>query len=140
MEIKLQCPDKGDFFGLYKTTGWEARIQLGEDKLIQAIENSWFVVSVYEAEKLIGFGRIVSDGVFQAFICDLIVLPKFREQGIGTAIFNVLLRQCKEHNILSVKLFSAEGKSSFYKKRGFEERKDSAPGMWWKYREMKSTE
>jgi ribosomal protein S18 acetylase RimI-like enzyme len=127
-------PEKQTFFELYKTTGWKYIIELGEDQLFTAINNSWFMVSALIEDKLVGFGRVISDGVFQAFICDLIVDPDYQRQGIGGSILKELLKRCAVHNILSVQLCCTKGKSQFYMRFGFAERNDDAPGMWWKDR------
>ena len=136
MKVELVIPNKNDFFQLYRTTGWESRVNLGEDKLIEAVRNSWYMVSVYDDDKLVGFGRIISDGVFQAFICDVVVLPEYQRRGIGTKIVKTLLKRCDDENILSVKLFASTGKSKLYKKLGFMERNFDSPGMWWIDREV----
>ncbi|SFJ16295.1 GNAT family N-acetyltransferase [Thermoflavimicrobium dichotomicum] len=131
MNLRLQkeLPDCQQFFDLYQTTGWKH--PFNDQQLFQAISNSWFTLSAYKNQELIGFGRIISDGIYQALICDLIVKPEFRNHGVGTTILRALLEECRQHNILLVSLFSARGKSDFYKKFGFVERDASAPGMIW---------
>ena len=42
----------------------------------KSFENSHTVIFVFDNEKLIGFGRAISDGVYQAAIYDVAVLPK----------------------------------------------------------------
>ncbi len=52
----------------------------------RAFEASHTTVFVYHADQLIGFGRAISDGVYQAAIYDCAVLPEFQGKGIGTTI------------------------------------------------------
>lgn len=127
--LKDDLPDSKQFFNLYQTTGWKH--PFNEARLFQAISNSWVTVSAYHDEELIGFGRVISDGVYQALICDLIVAPKYQGQGVGSRILRKLLDQCRDNNILLVMLFSAKGKASFYERFGFVKRQKDAPGMIW---------
>ena len=99
------------------------------EQLFQAAENSWYHVSIYDNEELIAFGRMISDGVYQALICDVMVDPSYQKQGLGKQVIDALLTKCKETGIQSIQLFSAKGKQEFYKKLGFEVREHDAPGM-----------
>lgn len=124
-------PEVEQYMNLIESTGWQGIIPKGHDKLEVAITNSWYVVSAYINHELIGFGRIISDGVVYAFICDLIIIPEHQGKGIGSHILKMLLMKCQEQDIRSVQLFSAKHKSKFYQKYGFVERENDAPGMVW---------
>ncbi|WP_400241467.1 GNAT family N-acetyltransferase [Niallia sp. JL1B1071] len=99
------------------------------EQLYEAAKNSWYAVSIYHHEKLIAFGRMISDGVYQSLICDVMVHPDEQGNGLGKKVIEKLVFKCKESGIQSVQLFSAKGKHPFYKKLGFEEREQDAPGM-----------
>jgi len=115
---------------LFETTGWNVSYQAAEGELFSAISNSWLTLSVYaEGGELVGFGRIVSDGTLYAFVCDMIVAPEYKLQGIGSMIMEAMLEKCREAGIRVVWLFSASGKAGFYEKHGFEGRPSTAPGM-----------
>lgn len=91
--------------------------------------NSWFRVGIYDNEQLIAFGRMISDGIYQALICDVMVDPIYQNKGLGKQIIQELLTKCQESGIESIQLFAAKGKHHFYKKLGFQEREEDAPGM-----------
>ncbi|MEK8127734.1 GNAT family N-acetyltransferase [Paenibacillus filicis] len=129
-------PDKSELHQLFQTTGWKGIIELSEHKLYEAVSSSWFLLAAYDEHQLIGFGRVISDGVFQSFICDLIIHPDYQNQGIGSTLLKALLIECKKNHIISVQLCCASGKSEFYKKFGFSERNPDAPGMYWANREV----
>ena len=99
------------------------------DELARAIANSWYLVAVYDEDRLVGFGRVVSDGVLHAMIYDLIVASDYQHRGIGTQVLNMLIPQCLEYNIRDIQLFCARGKRHFYEKFGFVARPDEASGM-----------
>ncbi len=133
--LKEARPEGNRFIELIESTGWQGMTDLGPLKLEEALRNSWYVMTAYEQDLLVGMGRIISDGVLQAVICDLIVLSDHQGKGVGSAILRQLLSKCREHGIVMVQLFAAAGKSGFYEKFGFEERQGDAPGMRWVNRE-----
>lgn len=122
-------PAKEDFYELYETTGWNTKYRFTEEELSKAVHNSYFLVCAYSDEKLIGFGRLISDGVYQTLIGDMIVHPDYQRRGIGSEILTALLDKCKADNMKWIQLTSAKGKMDFYKKFGFSERPEDAPGM-----------
>jgi ribosomal protein S18 acetylase RimI-like enzyme len=131
MTIRLseQLPDKHEYFDLFITTGWNQQYQASPEEVEQANRNSWLTVSAYDDEKLVGFGRVVTDFVLHARIFDMIILPGYQGQGIGTMILEKLVKKCKDHGIRDIQLFCAKGKRGFYEKNGFEIRAEDAPGM-----------
>ena len=124
-----QPPPAVDYGRLFETTGWNTAYQASPQELHQAISDSWYVLSAYEKGRLVGFGRIISDGVLYALICDLIVNPTCQGQGIGSTLLAKLIERCRSRGIRVIWLFAAKGKSAFYKKFGFHKRPADAPGM-----------
>ena len=123
------CPPLAAYQELFDTTGWNQAYKASPAELELAISNSWYVLSAYDHDELVGFGRVISDGALYALICDLIVRPSYQRQGIGSAVLHKLIDRCRLQNIRVVWLFSAKGKSHFYQKFGFLERPIDAPGM-----------
>ena len=129
INFRPEVPDVDQFWNLFQTTGWNERYQLLAEELARALQSSWYVLSVYDGERLVGFGRLVSDGVVHAMLYDLIVLPEYQGQGIGGKILERLVEKCKGVGVRDIQLFCAVGKRGFYEKRGFAARPDNAPGM-----------
>jgi len=129
IEYRNSLPSKEEFVALFDTTGWNMEYNLSPEELIRAISNSWFTVSAYDADTLVGFGRIVSDGVLHAMIYDLITDPSYQNHGIGTEILARLVAKATINGIRDIQLFCARGKRSFYENRHFKVRSDDAPGM-----------
>ncbi len=128
-EYRTQLPDKKQFFALFETTSWNLEYKATEDELAQMLDNSQFMVAAYEGDNLIGFGRIVTDGVLHAMIYDMTVHPDYQGRGIGARILQMLIEWCHSGNIRDIQLFCADGKRAFYEKNGFVARLESAPGM-----------
>ena len=128
--IKQAIPEAEEYFRLFETTGWNNGYNADKEELFAAINTSWYTLCAYNGEnELIGFGRLISDGVLYAFVCDMIILPEYQKQGIGSSILEALIQHCRKQKVRVLWLFSASEKSEFYKKFGFEERPTSAPGM-----------
>lgn len=122
-------PDKKAFYDLYETTGWNRKYGFTEEDLHKAVSNSYFICCAYSGSQLIGFGRLISDGIYQSFIGDMIVHPAYQKNGIGSQILTILIEKCQTEGMKWVQLTSAQGKMDFYKKFGFEERPADGPGM-----------
>jgi len=86
----------------------------------RAFEASHTTVFVYHADQLIGFGRAISDGVYQAAIYDCVVLPEFQGKGIGTTIMKNILPRISHCNVI---LYASTGKEGFYQTHGFRKMK-----------------
>ena len=129
IDYRQEIPAEAEYFELFESTGWNAEYGLSPRQLREAINGSWALIAAYDGGRLIGSGRIVSDGVFHALVVDLIVLPQYQGQGIGTAIMRRLLDCARAKRIRDVQLFCAKGKAEFYQKLGFRARPADAPGM-----------
>ena len=53
-----------------------------------AMDNSLFVVSVYDGDKLVGSGRIIGDGAVSYAVTDIMVDKDYQNRGIGEEIMN----------------------------------------------------
>lgn len=82
----------------------------------KAFLNSHTVVFAFSKDTLIGFGRALSDGVYQAALYDVALLPEYQGQGIGRTIVSELIKRNPRCNII---LYAAPGKETFYQKLDF---------------------
>lgn len=108
-----------DIYLLYESLGWNSFLQLSQEKLTKAMKQSWYVIYAYDKEILVGTGRVVSDGVINAYLCGLGVIPEYRKMGIGNEISNRLVEYCRNDN-LHIQLFCEEHLVAYYRKKGFE--------------------
>ena len=78
----------------------------------RAFEASHTTVFIYQASRLIGFGRAISDGVCQGAVYDVAIIPEYQRMGIGTILIKKILERLSGCNVI---LFAAPGKEGFYK-------------------------
>ena len=133
IQFKEQLPSIDAYWDLFNTTGWNSEYHFTADDLKKAIEKSWYALSAFDSDKLIGFGRVIADGVHHALIVDIIVHPQYQGKGVGSELLQKLVGKCKEEKIRDIQLFAASDKYVFYEKHGFEQRPRNAPGMQYKY-------
>ncbi|MCJ7804891.1 GNAT family N-acetyltransferase [Patescibacteria group bacterium] len=104
---------------LFEAIGWKRG---STQKWKKVLSVSSYVVTAFDGNNLVGFGRILEDGVMCMFY-DLVVHPNYQGQGIGTKIMENLIDKVKDKGYASIGLFAWEKNpknSSFYKKFGFE--------------------
>jgi len=86
----------------------------------RAFNNSHTVVFIFDEENLIGFGRALSDGEYQASIYDVAVLPNYQGKGIGKMIIQTIVENIPNCNFI---LYASPGKEKFYEKENFKRMK-----------------
>ena len=86
----------------------------------RAFSNSQVVVFVFDKENLVGFGRAISDGEYQAAIYDVAVIPDFQGKGIGKMIIQTIVEKIPNCNFI---LYASPGKETFYEKENFKRMK-----------------
>ena len=82
----------------------------------QAFEASFCRVFLYDEDVLIGFGRALSDGAYQAALYDCVVSEDYRGRGFGKRIVGEILSKLSHCNVI---LYASPGKEGFYAKLGF---------------------
>lgn len=85
-----------------------------------AIENSNPTISVWDGDRLIGFARATSDGIFRATIWDVVVHPEYRGIGLGSKMVETLLSHPLINRVERVYLMTTH-KQRFYGRIGFQE-------------------
>jgi GNAT superfamily N-acetyltransferase len=124
--------DTGEIVSLYRSAGWWHD---GEDDPAQVpgiIRGSLvFVVAVDgKSGTAVGMGRAISDGVSDAYIQDLVVLPGYRGRGIGKTILQRILAACRDHGIGWIALIAERGTGDFYRGHGFAVEEGDVPMMY----------
>jgi len=105
---------------LYRAGGWWKE-GMDRSRLGELIRGSFlFAVAIdISTRKSVGMGRVISDGISDAYIQDLVVLPEWRGMGVGRMILSVLLDECRRRRISWTALIAEPGTSGFYGSLGF---------------------
>ena len=114
MEIKeYQTYNEQEIIDLYQSVGWTNYTSCPE-MLEEAYKNSLCILGVFEKEKLVGAVRVVGDGISIVFVQDILVLPEYQRQGVGSALMRAILK--KYASVYQVELLtdSTEKSKAFY--------------------------
>ncbi len=119
MQIRLYSQYKSsDILPLYEAVGWKFYCK-HPDVVEAAYANSLCVLGAYDGEHLVGILRAVGDGLTILFVQDLLVLPQYQRQGIGTGLMKAFLERYP--NVYQIELATdhTEKTIAFYKSLGF---------------------
>ena len=129
LTIKENVKNIEEFNFLYDAVGWGA---YSDDITKTALDNTFYSVSIYDEDKIIGYGRLIGDTICFMYIHDIMVLPDYQSKKIGTMIMNKLLEKInelkKENPDILVYLGASKNKEGFYEKFGFVKRIDAGLG------------
>ena len=73
-----------------------------------------------DGEKIVGLVRLVGDGFSSVFVQDLIVLPTYQRQGIGSTLIKQALSDYKDAYQVQLATEESEKTLGFYRSLGFE--------------------
>lgn len=123
--IVKEC-DTGSLIRLYKIAGWWKLSDKASD-VPKVVSNSFcFLIAIKDGE-IIGTARVISDGVTDAYIQDVVVDPRFRKLGIGKEIVKRLVSFCLERKVYWIALIAEPGTADFYQPIGFKPMQNYLP-------------
>lgn len=107
-----------EILNLYSSVGWTNYTDRPE-MLKGAYAHSLKILAAYEDEKLIGIIRAVGDGHSILYIQDILILPQYQRQGIGTALLERMLELYPDVYQKVLMTDATEKTIEFYKSIGF---------------------
>ena len=116
---------------LYKAGGWWKESY--DSSLIQSMIKGSFVFAIVVDtinDKAIGMGRVISDGISDAYIQDLIIMPEYRKKGIGKKLVKTLIDYCISKKLVWIGLIAEPGSEDFYKDLGLKNMKGHIPMLY----------
>ena len=118
MDLEIQeevfIDDLEEMKEVYQSVGW---MMHSTDVIKQVFDASDIKVLVKVNNRIVGLGRAISDGIFNAAIYDIVVHKDFQKKGIARQIVNHILEQLKE--VSCVHIITTTGNEEFYRKQGF---------------------
>lgn len=108
-----------DVLHLYQVAGWTNYTHQPE-MLEQALSHSLVIYLALDGDAVVGLIRLVGDGFSSVLVQDLIVLPSYQRQGIGSALMKQALEDFKEVYQVQLATEQTEKNVGFYRSMGFE--------------------
>jgi ribosomal protein S18 acetylase RimI-like enzyme len=100
------------------------------------LANTDLFVCAWDGERLVGFGRVLTDYVYRASIWDIIVDKAYQGQGIGTELVQRILDHPRLKQVELLWLCTRT--PGFYEKLGFSSKEQT--GMVWNRRKQTRTD
>ncbi|WIV13301.1 GNAT family N-acetyltransferase [Proteiniborus sp. MB09-C3] len=118
IKIIERKPSVEEYIKLRNSVGWKI---LQHDKIEKGLDNSIYCICVEDQDNIIGLGRIIGDGGTVFYIQDIIVVPSYQKQKIGTLIMTKLMEYIDNNciNEAIIGLIAISELDKFYKKFGF---------------------
>ena len=124
-----------DVLHLYQAVGWTNYTNQPQ-MLEQALSHSLVIYLALDGDAVVGLIRLIGDGFSSVFVQDLIVLPSYQRQGIGSALMKQALEDFKEAYQIQLATEQTEKNVGFYRSMGFETLSTyDCTGMIWVNRE-----
>jgi len=113
---------RGGVLALFHHAWWTAA--RSSEAVDRMIEGSDIVVGLVEppSDRLVGFARAITDGVFLAVVLDVIVAPDVRGAGYGARLMDELLARPELASVDSIELVCQPELIEFYRRWGFTDR------------------
>ena len=102
---------------LYQNEWW-SRGRALEDT-IKCVQGSSLIFAFIEQDQLVAFARVLTDGVFKAFLFDVIIAPGKRGQGVGQSILNAVKSDARLAAVKHLELYCREDLIPYYRELGF---------------------
>lgn len=135
IDVELRIVDAWDvdeIADLYRAGGWwkEEWNPAGLSSLIRG--SFAFAVAVESSTgRTVGMGRVISDGVSDGYVQDLVVHPNYRDRDIGTMILSALLKECTSAGVTWIALIAEPETEAFYARSGFQRMEGHTPMRWY---------
>ena len=108
-----------DVLHLYQAVGWTNYTNQPQ-MLEQALSHSLVIYLALDGDAVVGLIRLVGDGFSSVLVQDLIVLPIYQRQGIGSLLMKEALEDYKDAYQVQLVTDQTERTLGFYRSMGFE--------------------
>ena len=108
-----------DVLHLYQAVGWTNYTNQPQ-MLSRALSHSLAIYLARYGEEIVGLVRLIGDGFSSVFVQDLIVLPSYQRQGIGSTLMKQALSDYKDTYQIQLATEESEKTLGFYRSLGFE--------------------
>ena len=126
---QVESPAAEAVLRLYRAAGWWG--EADDDARVAAlVGGSACFAGAFAGGEMIGMARVLSDGVSDAYVQDVVVLPDRRGRGVATALVAFLRDWCLDRGIAWIGLVAQPGTRALYERLGFREMEGHVPLRW----------
>ena len=104
---------------LYQAVGWTNYTHQPQ-MLEKSLSHSLAIYLAHDGDSVVGLVRLVGDGFSSIFVQDLLVLPSYQRQGIGSNLMKEALGDFKDAYQVQLVTDQKEKTLGFYRSLGFE--------------------
>lgn len=99
---------------------WWARERAADD-VARMLERSDLIFALVDRQddRLVGFSRVLTDGVYLAMVLDVIVAEDARKRGLGASLMEAVLGHPQVMRVRSIELVCQPDYIPFYRRFGF---------------------
>ena len=108
-----------DVLHLYQAVCWTNYTNQPQ-MMEQALSHSLATYLARDGEEVVGLVRLIGDGFSSVFVQDLIVLPTYQRQGIGSTLMKQALSDYNDAYQVQLATEQTEKTLGFYRSLGFE--------------------
>ena len=127
-----RLPTVQEYDMLIRAVGWAKYTNV--EAVTAALQNTLYAVVAVEGDSPVGMARVVGDGAMALYVQDVVVLPNFQRQGIGTALMEAVMDYFRRRTPRqsAIGLFTGRNLAGFYEWHGFEGPETGLYGMYFK--------
>ena len=100
---------------LRNSVGWNGM----ESSYKKSLKKSFLNISCFDDAEFVGFIDVISNGVSDAYLQDLVVRPDHQGRGIGTTLVSMAIELLSKKGVYAVSVLFQEDLLPFYKKFNF---------------------
>lgn len=100
---------------LRKAVGWDSR----KDQLKKTLGCTYLSGACFDQSSLVGFVDVISDGVDDALIRNLIVHPEYQGQGIAQNLLKLVIEKIRADQIKTINVLFEPEHTELYREAGF---------------------
>lgn len=106
--------------GLYRAAGWwEETADPDPRDVTRLMAGSHCFLAAFSEGRLVAMGRVLSDGVSDAYIQDVTVEKTLRRRGIGSRLIQTIVERLNAEGIRWIGLIATGNTEDFYRPLGF---------------------
>ena len=104
---------------LYQQEWWTKGRSRAETEVMAQNSDLLFCAVDSTKDELVGFARVLTDGIFKALLFDVIVVADHRKEGIGKLLMNWILEHPELRQAKHLELYCLSAMFPFYEQWGF---------------------